>query len=207
MGRAAKPGQEAPESPGDFLARWSRRKIEADDEAARPDDPDAVIALPPEAEADAPQARGPEPELTDADMPPVETLGADSDYTPFMSPGVSDGLRQKALRILFNQPACNITDGLNDYDDDYTQFAGLGSVVTHEMKRMLMRELEAEKNRLLQADARAQESCSADTDMPAEAPADPSLEQAQSADPGQLEPDADHDAADKGPAPPGRVIP
>jgi hypothetical protein len=204
MGRADKPGQEAPENPGDFLARWSRRKLEADDEAARPDGPDAVIALPSEAQADAPQARGPEPEpeLTDADMPPVETLDADSDYAPFMSPGVSDGLRQKALRILFNQPACNITDGLNDYDDDYTQFASLGSVVTHEMKRMLMRELEAEKNRQLQTDARAQEACPADTD----APVDPSLEQAQSADPGQLETDADA-AADQGQASPGRGIP
>jgi len=201
MGRAAKPGQEeAPESPGDFLARWSRRKIEARDEAAQPDDPDADIALPTAAEADVPQAHEPEQELTDADMPPLETLNADSDYAPFMSTGVSDGLRQKALRILFNQPACNITDGLNDYDDDYTQFASLGNIVTHEMKRMLKRELEAETNRQQHADARAQESRSADADELVDEPVDPSLDKAQSAAPGQLDTEADDatDAADTG---------
>ena len=77
-------------------------------------------------------------------MPPVETLDADSDYTQFLSPGVSDDLRRQALRELYSQPDFNITDGLNDYDEDYTQFAGLGSLVTHEMKRMLERELEKE---------------------------------------------------------------
>ena len=34
-------------------------------------------------------------------------------------------------------------DGLNDYDEDYTAFAGLGNVVTQEMKRVLKRELDA----------------------------------------------------------------
>lgn len=197
MGRAGKPGLEAPESPGDFLVRWSRRKTDTRDQAARPDDPDADVALSPEAEAAAPPARRQEPELTDADMPPVETLNADSDYAPFMSPGVSDGLRQKALRILFNQPACNITDGLNDYDDDYTKFASLGGVVTHEMKRMLLRELEAEMNRQQQSDVPAQESHSADTDMPAEEPVDQSLEHERSAGAAQPESGADA-AADEG---------
>ena len=191
MSRAVKPGQDAAGSPGDFLARWSRRKIEARDKPDRPDDPAAVMAAPPAAEVDAAQARAPDQQLTDADMPPVETLNADSDYAPFMSPGVSDGLRQKALRILFSQPACNISDGLNDYDDDYTQFAGLGSLVTHEMKRMLKRELEAEINRQQQAADRAQQAHADGADVPADAP----LEQAQSASTGQLDTDAADDAA------------
>jgi len=76
-------------------------------------------------------------------MPPIESLDSDSDYSVFMSPGVSEQLRTLALRKLFHLPAFNITDGLNDYDEDYTQFASLGGVVTHEMKRLLKRELEA----------------------------------------------------------------
>ena len=77
-------------------------------------------------------------------MPPLESLDSDSDYSVFMSPGVSEQLRTLALRKLFHLPAFNITDGLNDYDEDYTQFASLGGVVTHEMKRLLKRELEAQ---------------------------------------------------------------
>ena len=67
-----------------------------------------------------------------------------SDFSVFMSPGVSEDLRTEALQKLFHQPEFNVTDGLNDYDEDYTSFAGLGTVVTREMKRMLKRELERE---------------------------------------------------------------
>lgn len=199
MGRAGKPGEDAPGSPGDFLTRWSRRKIEARDATARPDEPDALTALPPPTDTDIAPAGEPEQELRDADMPPIETLDADSDFTPFMSPGVSDGLRQQALRILFRQPAWNITDGLNDYDGDYTQFAGLGNVVTHEMKRMLRRELEAEKNRQLQTDARAQESPPAEAELTADAPVDPTPQSSLSATTGQFNMEAD-DAPGKDPA-------
>ena len=49
------------------------------------------------------------------------------------------------MRILFGQSAFNITDGLNDYDEDFTEFTKLGNVITHEMKRALQRELAEEK--------------------------------------------------------------
>jgi hypothetical protein len=138
VGRENKPGEPAADSQEDFLARWSRRKLDRDD----PEVPgNAAAAVTPSVTADG----GPERELTDADMPPIETLDADSDYAGFLSPGVSDDLRQQALRKLFSQPDFNITDGLNDYDEDFTQFAGLGSIVTHEMKRLLQRELEKER--------------------------------------------------------------
>ena len=131
MGRASKPGDPAADSREDFLARWSRRKLDARHDA--PEVPgDTAVAVTPSGTP----AVEPERELTDADMPPIETLDADSDYAAFLSPGVSDDLRQQALRKLFSQPDFNITDGLNDYDEDYTQFAGLGNVITHEMKRM-----------------------------------------------------------------------
>ena len=122
-----------------FLERWSRRKRALDDAADADQETGSARAVP---AADAAPAE-PEPVLTDADMPPVESLDGDSDYSPFMSPGVSEQLRTRALRKLFHQPVFNISDGLNDYDEDFTRFAGLGDTVTHEMKRLLKRELDA----------------------------------------------------------------
>ena len=58
-------------------------------------------------------------------MPPLDSLGPESDYSGFMSPGVSDELRRLALRKLFHSPLYNITDGLDDYDDDFRSFAVL----------------------------------------------------------------------------------
>jgi len=139
MARSDKPGQVKPGEDGDVLARWSRRKLQARSGGVDLEQEPAAVSLPVE-EADA-DAAGPAPQLTDADMPPLESLTEDSDYTPFLSPGVSDGLRRLALRKLFSQQTFNVTDGLNDYDGDYTQFTGLGKVVTREMRRVLQREL------------------------------------------------------------------
>jgi len=139
VGRENKPEQNIAGSREEFLARWSRRKLDA-----RQDNPEAPAGATDAAENSGLPAEEPEKVLTDADMPPIETLDGDSDYAPFLSAGVSDDLRRRAMRMLFSQPGFNITDGLNDYDEDYTQFAGLGNVITHEMKRMLQRELEAE---------------------------------------------------------------
>ena len=129
----------------DFLHRWSRRKLA--DHGGEP--LDAPRSTPLAAESAHQQAAtavnaDPPPQLTDADMPPVDSLDGDSDFSVFMSPGVSEQLRTQALRKLFHLPAFNVTDGLNDYDEDYTQFAGLGNMVTHEMKSMLGRALDAE---------------------------------------------------------------
>lgn len=158
MSQPGKPGQDA----GDFLARWSQRKLEARREDAGPGaQPEEMEPLPGVADAGTGQPEPPVRELTDADMPAIETLDAESDYAAFMSPGVSDGLRRLALRKLFKQPDFNVTDGLNDYDHDYTRFASLGSVVTHEMKRMLLRELQGRPAESPPADVPAAESLAA----------------------------------------------
>jgi hypothetical protein len=130
-------GEKADET---FLGRWSRRKQANRNDETVAGVPSAAGTLPQETEGVADRV----PELTDADMPPLDSLDKDSDFSVFMSPGVSDQLRNLALRKLFHLPAFNVTDGLNDYDEDYTRFAGLGNVVTQEMQRMLKRELEAE---------------------------------------------------------------
>ena len=121
------------------LSRWSRRKLEAREvvEAEALEPTDAVAKTAEEIEE--------KPVLTDADMPDIETLSEDSDYSGFMSAGVSDELRNLALRKLFRSSVFNIRDGLDEYDDDFTQFEKLGDIVTSDMKHQM--EIQAQKLR------------------------------------------------------------
>jgi hypothetical protein len=69
-----------------------------------------------------------------------------------MSSGVSDDLRNLALRKLFKAPVFNIRDGLDEYDEDYTYFEKLGDIVTCDMKHQI--EMQEKKLReALEADA------------------------------------------------------
>lgn len=67
---------------------------------------------------DVPQAP-PEPGSLDHTLPDPDTLAAGSDFSAFMSPGVSSALRRKALRRLWSTGDYNVRDGLNDYDHDF----------------------------------------------------------------------------------------
>lgn len=102
-----------------FLARWSARKrasVEDPEgcEGCAAQDSAALASTSVQSPADDPQEA-----LTDRDMPPLETLDAESDYSGFLSPGVSDALRRMALRKLFSTEKFRIRDGLDDYDNDY----------------------------------------------------------------------------------------
>ena len=88
--------------------------------------------------------------LTDEDMPDIESMTADSDYTDFLSPGVSEALRKIALRKLFHSEVFNIRDGLDEYDGDYTQFEKLGSIVTSDMQHQIEMEAQRKAKQLLQ---------------------------------------------------------
>jgi hypothetical protein len=144
------------------LSRWSRRKQEA---AKTPsvdlqEPPDAAVASLSTPLSDE-VVQEPVP-LTDADMPDIESLAEDSDFTGFMSPGVSDELRNLALRKLFHAPVFNIRDGLDEYDEDYTTFEKLGDIVTCDMKHQIevqeRKRLEAlELERQAEADAELEE--------------------------------------------------
>lgn len=147
-----------------FLSRWSERKIAVRDGVAVDDGaddeqtaaPGQAFAAPksksePKSEPKSEQApthgleqdpeqdqeRTGEPALTDADMPPLEDLDADSDYSGFLSRGVSESLRNQALKKLFFSGPFNVVDGLDDYAEDFTQFAALGDIVTAEMRHRL----------------------------------------------------------------------
>ena len=129
------------------LSRWSRRKLEAE----RPRETSEPAPAAPEsgsAEDALPANEAEKPLLTDADMPDIETLTEESDFSPFMSPGVSEELRNLALRKLFRAPLFNIRDGLDEYDDDFTQFEKLGDIVTSDMKHRIEMEQQRLRERL-----------------------------------------------------------
>lgn len=131
-----------------LLSRWSRRKLQSPEDTLAED---ARIELQKplasnERSVDSrpgQDSTAETPILTDADMPDVSTLTEDSDFSPFMSAGVSDELRNQALRRLFRAPVFNLTDGLDEYDEDYTSFEKLGDIITCDMKHQM--ELEAKK--------------------------------------------------------------
>ncbi len=116
-----------------FLDRWSRRKQAVAAE-------EAVLETPPSVPAGT-EAQV-EVELTDADMPPLESLDENADYSGFFSPKVSEELRQLALQKLFRSACFNVCDGMDDYADDFTQFEKLGDVITADMRHRLQREAE-----------------------------------------------------------------
>ncbi len=131
------PDDESPRPGESFLARFHRRKLAAQREASLP----AVSGDEPIATATTTETL--EPPLTDADMPPLDSLDAESDYSGFLSPKVSDTLRRAALRKLFHSAQFNVVDGLDEYADDFTQFETLGDIVTADMRHLI--EAEARK--------------------------------------------------------------
>ena len=120
-----------------LLSRWSRRKLQTPEETAKEDKQLEVVEnldLKDESETDEEIEQ---PVLTDADMPSIDSLNEDSDFSMFMSSGVSDKLRNMALRKMFHVPAFNIRDGLDEYDEDFTTFEALGDIVTCDMKHQI----------------------------------------------------------------------
>ena len=125
---------------GFSLRRWSQRKLdaarprEADNAAPRSSDALTAVAPPPVADAAgtdptaAPLA--PASEMPPAaapvvaaptELPSLDSLTIDSDYSPFMQPGVDDALKRGALKQLFKDPRFNVMDGLDVYIDDYSK--------------------------------------------------------------------------------------
>ena len=107
-----------------FVGRWSRRK-----RAARAGEPASAEAAPPEAAGPpgsaATETEG-DPEVI-ARLPDLERADDNTDFTVFLQQGVPEALRRQALRKLWRvNPVLANLDGLNDYDEDYTQLAAWG---------------------------------------------------------------------------------
>jgi hypothetical protein len=117
--------------PESFLSRWSRRKLEASQDAA---------ADPPATEADgedrslgkavesAPVPA--EPDFDLASLPPIESITAQTDISGFLAPGVPSELTRAALRRAWvSDPKIRNFVGLADYDWDFNaagSMAGFG---------------------------------------------------------------------------------
>lgn len=121
---------------GDF---WSRRKARVEAEEA---ERDAARAA--EAERVAEQARAEEEHarlqaleerpdediLAELGLPDPDTLNRGDDFRAFLAREVPERLRRRALRRLWrSDPVLACLDGLNDYDEDYTNPAKVGDAV------------------------------------------------------------------------------
>ncbi len=166
--------------PESRLSRWSRRKQQTAEETRKEDltletgqQYQSESELEVISSEDQQQNEVQQPVLTDEDMEPVEELTEDSDFSKFMSPGVSDELRNLALRKMFHAPIFNIRDGLDEYDGDYTSFEKLGDIITADMRH----QMEIEANKKLEQEAR---KIAEAEEMPDEQDQDSDPDQAQS---------------------------
>ncbi len=127
------------------LARWSRLKLRQGTAAGRggaapvtiaPDGgPPATVPAEPSGD-DAQPAEDAQPGGDAAlDLPPIDSLGKDSDYTPFLADGVPEKLARAALRKMWrSDPVFGFRDGLDDYDEDLSRMFKIVDTVTAKAK-------------------------------------------------------------------------
>ena len=96
----------------DFLGRWSRLKREQREQPS----PDKT-----EIQEKPPQ------------LPPVDSLTTESEFSGFMHPKVGDALRRVALRKLFSDPHFNTPDPFEPFSGDWT----VGEPITDEVMAKL----------------------------------------------------------------------
>ncbi|MBO6950175.1 MAG: DUF3306 domain-containing protein [Rhodospirillales bacterium] len=105
----------AERSSGTRLSRWSERKLEVKAREQAEGPPDQVPA-PVDGGGDADGDALPE-------LPDIDTLDKDSDYSMFMDARVPEELQRLALRKLWStDPVYANLDGLNDYDPGHMKF-------------------------------------------------------------------------------------
>jgi hypothetical protein len=126
------------------LARWSRLKRRSGSArsgrrgGAAPVtvanvDPGFPAASAPEGgvPAVAPGEDTPAGEDAAKDLPPIDGLDKDSDYTPFLGDGVPEKLARAAMRKLWrSDPIFAFRDGLDDYDEDFSMLHSIAKAVT-----------------------------------------------------------------------------
>lgn len=148
-----------------FLERWARRKREIET---------APQAGPPPAESteqDGELEAKAQEELV-ASLPDIETLDETSDFKAFMQKGVPEALQRRALRKLWRlNPVIASVDGLNDYDDDFTDAATViegMKTLFQAGKGMRSEEADAARREIAEAEQAEAEQAEADADAGAE---------------------------------------
>lgn len=127
--------------PENFLERWSRRKQASAEPAQAPaakaekEDTAATQAAPAEPSEAKPAA------FDSAELPSIESIGADTDVRGFLQPGVPPDLTRAALRRAWSSdPAIRDFVGLveNGWDfNDPNAMHGFGSITPEEVARLL----------------------------------------------------------------------
>lgn len=182
-----------------FLRRWSRRKAETRDEPAETDARAGPVAAPAREEAGGALATTAETEAESPplDLPDIETLGKESDYTPFMQPGVPEDLKIRALRKLWrSDPVLANLDGLNDYDEDFQALHKVGQ----EFMRTAYKAAEKAADKIAAADGEG-----ATTDEVDDEAVDAPVERSDAPDTRAAEGSAPDDSPDGAAAPSGSV--
>lgn len=113
------------------LQRWSRIKTGTSKEAELP--PPATIEPEPSPEEQelAVNEALPERELLEKyNLPDPDAIELGTDITGFMRKEIPELLRRRALRSLWkSNPVLAVLDGLNDYDEDFTDAANTGKAI------------------------------------------------------------------------------
>src|SRR5512135_320361 len=128
--------ERAVSEPENFLERWSKRKLakgepaapEQDAGAPQPGQDNAAPAMETNVTNVAPESQGFDP----ASLPSIESIGANTDVTAFLRPGVPPELARAALRRAWStDPAIRDFVGLveNGWDfNDPNAMAGFGPI-------------------------------------------------------------------------------
>jgi hypothetical protein len=121
-----------------FLARWSRRKRRGSGEQPKALENSVsgsackTSAIPP---------HSPQTSVDPVSLPPIETIGADSDVRAFLAPGVPTDLSRAALRRAWSaDPAIRDFVGLSENSWDFTALGGVpgfGSLSAEDARRLL----------------------------------------------------------------------
>ncbi|MCK0715733.1 DUF3306 domain-containing protein [Chromohalobacter sarecensis] len=141
-----------------FMQRWSQRKREHGNEPSlETPSEETPASLPEKTQATAPSEAnetssraaalipGYDPQRPlDEQLPEPERLGAGDDFRAFMLPEVSELLKRRALRRMFKVGNYNVRDGLDDYDEDYSQLRRMMPEVSARMRQWLRQAQEPE---------------------------------------------------------------
>jgi hypothetical protein len=102
------------------LRRWSQRKLAV---ARKPSSLPSGASTSPATDSSGPAVPEAPPAAAAAakELPPVESLTFDSEFSQFLKPDVDETVKRAALRKLLRDPRFNVMDGLDTYIDDYTR--------------------------------------------------------------------------------------
>lgn len=124
-----------------FLARWSRRKRSAATRRRGSPTPQISADATETVATASPQREFGEPPNEPPVLPPIESLDAASDVTPFLAPGVPADLMRQALRKAWqSDPAIRDFIGLSENSWDFNApdgVPGFGSLTEREVRRLI----------------------------------------------------------------------